>query len=49
MEKIIIYHSIRKNIAMMAVSFAFVAMGVFQLVKGDNAFIVLAGILFFGI
>ena len=33
----------------MAVSFAFVAMGVFQLVNGDNAFIIWAGILFFGL
>ena len=33
----------------MAVSFAFVAMGVFQLVNGDNAFIIWAAILFFGI
>lgn len=49
MEEIRIYHSIRKNIAIMAVSFAFVAMGVFQLVNGDNAYIIWAAILFFGI
>ena len=49
MEEIRIYHSIRKNIAIMAVSFAFVALGVFQLVKGDSSFIIWAGILFFGI
>ncbi len=49
MEEIRIYHSIRKNLAMMAVSFAFVAMGIFYLLNGDNSFIVWAGILFFGI
>ena len=49
LEEIRIYHSIRKNIAIMAVSFAFVALGVFQLVKGDSSFIIWAGILFFGI
>ena len=49
MEEIRIYHSIRKNIALVAVSFAFVAMGVFQLLNGDNAFIVWADVLFFGL
>ena len=33
----------------MAVSFVFVAMGVFQLLNGDNGFIVWSGTLFFGI
>jgi hypothetical protein len=49
MEEIKIYHSIRKNIAIMAVCFVFVALGVYQLLHGDHAFIVWAGILFFGI
>ena len=49
MEEIRIYHSIRKNFAMMAMSFAFVAMGIFYLLNGDNTFVVWAGILFFGI
>ena len=49
MEEIRIYHSIRKNIVLLAVSFLFVALGVFQLVNGDHSFIVWVCFLFFGI
>ena len=49
MEEIRIYHSIWKNIGLIAICFVFVATGVFQLVNGDNAFIIWAGILFFGL
>ncbi|MBQ9309924.1 MAG: hypothetical protein IJ222_03570 [Bacteroidales bacterium] len=47
MEDIRIYHSIWKNIALMAVCFVFVAMGIFILLHGKQSFIVWAGILFF--
>ena len=48
MEDIRIYHSIWKNIALLAVCFVFVAMGIFMLLHGEQSFIVWAGILFFG-
>ena len=48
MEKIRIYHSIWKNIALIAVCFVFVAMGIFLLLHGNHSFIVWTGILFFG-
>ena len=48
MEDIRIYHSIWKNIALMAVCFAFVAMGIFILLHGEQSFTVWSGILFFG-
>ena len=48
MGDIRIYHSIWKNIALMAVCFVFVAMGIFLLLHGEQSFIVWAGILFFG-
>ena len=48
MEDIRIYHSIWKNIALMAVCFVFVAMGIFILLHGEQSFTVWSGILFFG-
>ena len=49
MEEIRIYHSIRKNIVMMAMSFVFAALGGFLLLHGNHSFIVWVCILFFGI
>jgi hypothetical protein len=48
MREIRIYHSILKNIALMAVCFVFVAMGIFILMHGERSFIAWTGILFFG-
>lgn len=48
MREIRIYHSIWKNIALMAVCFVFVAMGIFILMHGERSFIAWTGILFFG-
>lgn len=48
MEEIRVYHSIWKNIALIAVCFMFVAMGIFMLLRGEHLFIAWAGILFFG-
>lgn len=49
MEDIRIYHSIWKNIALMAVCFVFVAMGIFLLLHGKQSFNVWSGTLFFGV
>ena len=49
MEEIRIYHSIWKNIVMMAMSFVFAALGGFLLLHGNHSFIIWVGILFFGI
>ncbi|MCR4826056.1 MAG: hypothetical protein K5882_03800 [Bacteroidales bacterium] len=48
MEEIRIYHSIWKNIALMAICFVFVAVGIFMLLYGGQSFMAWAGILFFG-
>ena len=48
MREIRIYHSILKNIALMAGCFVFVAMGIFILMHGERSFIAWTGILFFG-
>ncbi len=48
MSEIRIYHSIWKNIALMAVCFVFVAMVIIMLLHGEHSFTVWAGILLFG-
>ena len=48
MEEIRICHSIRENIALMAVCFGFAATGVFMLLHGEQSFIAWIDILFFG-
>ena len=48
MREIRIYHSIWRNIALMAVCFVFVTMGINMLLHGEHSFIVWTGIIFFG-
>ena len=48
MREIRIYHSIWRNIPLLAVCFVFAAMGVLILLDGDRSFLAWAGILFFG-
>ena len=48
MREIRIYHSIWRNIPLLAVCFVFAAMGVLILLDGDRTFLAWAGILFFG-
>ena len=48
MEEIRIYHSIWKNIGLIAICFVFVAMGIFILLHGKQSFIAWTCILFFG-
>ena len=48
MEEIRIYHSIWKNIGLIAICFVFVAMGILMLLRGEQSFIAWTGILFFG-
>ncbi|MBQ9559322.1 MAG: hypothetical protein IJ762_10770 [Bacteroidaceae bacterium] len=48
MREIRIYHSIGKNIALIAVCFVFVALGIFILLHGGHSFIAWGNILFFG-
>ena len=47
MEEIRIYHSIWKNIGLIAICFVFVAMGILMLLRGEQSFIAWTGILFF--
>ena len=47
MEEIRIYHSIWKNIGLIATCFVFVAMGILMLLRGEQSFIAWTGILFF--
>ena len=49
MREIRIYHSIWRNIPLLAICFVFVAMGIFMLLHGEQSFIVWVCILFFGI
>ena len=49
MEEIKIYHSIWKNLIVVAMCLAFVVLGVLQLLNGRNSFLVWVGTLFFGI
>ena len=49
MEKIKIYHSIWKNLMLVAICLAFVVLGVLQLLDGRNSFLIWASTLFFGI
>lgn len=48
MEEIRIYHSIWKNIGLIAICFVFVAMGIQMLLRGEQSFIAWTCILFFG-
>ena len=48
MEEIRIYHSIWKNIGLIAICFVFVAIGILMLLRGEKLFIAWTGILFFG-
>ncbi len=48
MEEIRIYHSVKKNIALLAICFAFAAVGVMMLLDGEKTFIAWTSILFFG-
>jgi hypothetical protein len=48
MEEIRIYHSIWRNIPLLAVCFVFAATGVLMLLDGGQSFIAWTGILFFG-
>ena len=49
MKEIKIYHSIWKNLILVAICLAFVVPGVLQLLDGKNSFLVWASTLFFGI
>ena len=49
MEEIKIYHSIWKNLMLVAICLAFVVLGVLQLLDGRNSFLIWASTLFFGI
>ena len=49
MKEIKIYHSIWKNLILVAICLAFVVLGVLQLLDGRNSFLVWASTLFFGI
>ena len=48
MREIRIYHSIWRNIPLLAVCFVFAAMGVLMLLDGGRSFLAWTGILFFG-
>ena len=48
MEEIRIYHSIWKNIGLIAICFVFVATGILMLLRGEQSFIAWTCILFFG-
>lgn len=48
MEEIRIYHSIWKNIGLIAICFVFVAIGILMLLRGEQSFVAWTGILFFG-
>ena len=49
MKEIKIYHSIWKNLMLVAICLAFVVLGVLQLLDGRNSFLIWASTLFFGI